>query len=119
MRILQPGLIGITLLAASLCVSADEALKEKFNQKYRDFLAESSQALLPLPEMSKDAWQKLRQTSDLKPVFIDPNRFYNNKTYDFTLYKAGDQEIYYLDVKGGFWGMDELIYGPLQPAQIQ
>ena len=97
---------------------ADEVL-DRFNHKYRDFLSRDSQALLPLPTLSKIEWKKVQETSSLNILFVDPDRFYNNKTYTFTLYQVTDGGQYYLDAKGGFWGMDELIYGPLDAAALQ
>ncbi len=99
--------------------AADGDLQQQFNQKYRDFLSQSSQALLPLPNVSKPDWQKLRATHPLKLIYTEPDKFYNNKTYTFSLYQATDDGSYYLDAKGGFWGMDELIYGPLKLQDLQ
>lgn len=104
------------LLAAS--AHAESSLQEKFNLKYRDFLAQSSQSVLPLPQLSVADWKRLRDSRSLKVVYSEPDRFYNNKTYTFTMYQAADDGSYYLDAKGGFWGMDELVYGPINGADL-
>lgn len=96
-----------------------DSLQQKFNDKYRDFLSQTSQSLLPLPVLNKPDWQAVRQSHPLKVIYTDPDKFYNNKTYTFTLYQATDDGRYYLEAKGGFWGMDELIYGPLTQQDLQ
>lgn len=107
-------------LALSMGAMAEEDnLQQRFNQKYREFLSQTSQSLLPLPSLSKPDWQKIRQIRPLKIIYTDPDKFYNNKTYTFTLYQATDDSSYYLNAKGGFWGMDELTYGPLKIEDLQ
>lgn len=123
MRVFQPGLTGrawcLALLLACQTACADDTLKEKFNKKYSEFLSQNSQSLLPLPEINKSDWLKIRQTRPMNRIYTDPDRFYNNKIYTFTLFFAADDGTYYLNVKGGFWGMDELIYGPLSLQHLQ
>jgi hypothetical protein len=102
------------LLASGLAVAADEStVQDKFNQKYRDFLARDSQILLPLPQIARAEWKLLLESRPLQPVYTEPERFYNSKTYTFTMYRDSETGSYYLDAKGGFWGMDELVYGPM------
>jgi hypothetical protein len=110
-RALFPGFV--FLLMAGLVVADDIALQAQFNRKYKDFLARESQAPLPLPQISKAEWKKLLESQLLQPVYTEPERFYNSKTYTFTMYQDGKTGSYYLDAKGGFWGMDELVYGPM------
>lgn len=101
---------------------ADDALpsdlQHRFETRYQSFLAPNSQSLLPFAKMELPAWKSLLAGECLKPVFSRPDVFYNNKTYVFTLYQAADGQ-YYLDAKGGFWGMDELAYGPIPAEQLQ
>lgn len=111
-------ILGLHLLLTASLASAD-GLQEAFNRKYRDFLSHNSQALLPLPPLSKAEWKTLGETRQLQPIFSEPNRFYNSKTYTFTMYRDEQSGSYYLDAKGGFWDMDELIYGPLKEADLQ
>lgn len=107
------------LLVSQNLLADDEGLQQKFNHKYREFLSQTSQSLLPLPALSKADWQKIRQARALEVIYTEPDKFYNNKTYTFTLYQATDDSSYYLDAKGGFWGMDELIYGPLNAQDLR
>lgn len=98
--------------------ASNQALQEHFDAKYKGFLGAGSQALLPFAQLDAQDWKKLRETRSLQSVFIEPEVFYNNKTYRFTMYQADDGN-YYLDAKGGFWGMDELFYGPIDKSQLQ
>lgn len=118
----------IFLLAASLLTSmprisvADEdagkQIQQQFDSKFKNYMGTGSQALLPLPTLEKQDWEQLRTAHNLKKIFIEPDVFYNNKNYVFTLYQSDDGN-YFLDVKGGFWGMDELFYGPIDPKTLQ
>lgn len=110
--------LGLVLLLTASLASAD-SVQETFNRKYRDFLSHNSQALLPLPQLSKAEWKTLGETRQLQQLYSEPERFYNSKTYTFTMYRAEQSGDYYLDAKGGFWGMEELIYGPLQETDLQ
>lgn len=101
---------------------ADQApaadLQQKFDLRYKDFLGANSQALLPFARLEPQDWKTLRQNRHFQRVFTEADVFYNNKTYRFTMYRADDGN-YYLDAKGGFWGMDELFYGPIDPSLLQ
>jgi hypothetical protein len=97
----------------------DDSIQSRFNRKYQDFLTQSSQSLLPLPKISVPDWKKMLETGALKKIYVDPDRFYSNKIYTFTMYQAEDGGSYYLDAKGGFWGMDELVYGPINAVDLQ
>lgn len=101
------------LFLACCATHADDGIQERFNRKYDTFLSQGSQSLLPLPRIEKSDWKKMRETRPMKPVYSEPDRFYNNKTYAFTMYMDEKSGLYYLDAKGGFWGMDELVYGPM------
>lgn len=105
------------VLAASLA-SAD-SVQETFNHKYRDFLSQSSQALLPLPSLSKAEWKTISETRQLQQIYSEPGRFYNSKSYTFTMYLDLQSGSYYLEAKGGFWGMEQLNYGPMSGAEWQ
>lgn len=111
-------IVGLLMVLAASQASAD-SIQETFNHKYRDFLSQHSQALLPLPQLSKAEWKTIGETRQLQLIFSEPNRFYNSKTYTFTMYRDEQGGSYYLDAKGGFWGMDELIYGPLRETDLQ
>ena len=87
--------------------------------KYQAYLQPESQSLLPLPPIDKAAWKNIVERRPLRVVYREPGKYYNNKVYTFTLYQATDDGAYYLDAKGGFWGMDELAYGPLTVEQLQ
>lgn len=117
-------LIRILILLAATAVAQvahaeDIGIQERFNQKYATYLQSDSQALLPLPQLEKPAWKKLQESRPLRKIYSEPDKFYNNKVYVFTLYQATDDGSYYLDAVGGFWGMDELIYGPLNERDLQ
>lgn len=91
---------------------------QAFNTKFATYLRAESQTPLPLPAIQKADWPKLSAGLGLKKVFVEPDRYYLAKVYTFTLYQAGDGR-YYLDVKGGFWGMDQLYYGPFAEADLK
>lgn len=107
-------LIGL-LLAQSLAIGEDASshVQEKFNLKYGTSLSQNSTSLLPLPQIDKSDWKKMLEARPMTRIYSEPNRFYNNKTYTFTMYRDDESGRFYLDAKGGFWGMDELVYGPL------
>lgn len=90
-----------------------------FNQRYKDYLGVDSQALLPFPKLEVQEWKKIIASRSLKIVYTEPEKFYNNKVYSFTLYQVADDGSYYLDAKGGFWGMDELVYGPITMKELK
>jgi hypothetical protein len=107
------------LFFVGYAIADDDSIQNKFNHKYRDFLTQTSQSLLPLSQISIPDWKKILEAGSLKKIYVDPDRFYNNKIYTFTMYQAADDGSYYLDAKGGFWGMDELIYGPINGADLR
>lgn len=96
-----------------------EALQAGFNLKYQDYLTPASQMLLPFPRVEISAWKALQAARRFSVIYSEADKFYNNKVYQFTLYRAEDDGSYYLDAKGGFWGMDELVYGPLSEPQLR
>lgn len=103
----------------SSAVSSAETLQQAFNDRYSQYFGASSQSLLPFPAVEKAAWQQLQQSRPLRKIYSEPGKYYNAKVYTFTLYRAEDDGSYYLDVAGGFWGMDELIYGPLSEQELR
>lgn len=116
-------LLSATLLSLLPIVAcADEAptadLQQKFDLRYQAFLGAGSQALLPFSRLEPPQWKTLQQNRHFTRVFTEPDVFYNNKSYSFTMYQADDGN-YYLDAKGGFWGMDQLFYGPIAPGLLQ
>lgn len=90
---------------------------ETFRARYGNFLGSGSQALLPFPELDPHAIAALEQAAPER-VFAEPAVYYNAKSWTFTLWRTPDGR-YYLDAKGGFWGMDRLVYGPLEAARLQ
>jgi hypothetical protein len=113
MRALLLGLVMVLAVTRANAVS----VQETFNHKYRDFLSQNSQALLPLPQLSKVEWKTIGETRQLQQIYSEPERFYNSKAYTFTMYRDEQSGAYYLEAKGGFWGMEELIYGPLNSTE--
>lgn len=94
-------------------------IQEGFNRKYKDYLTSGSQALLPFPKLEKTEWKKLLESRPLRKLYTETDKYYNNKVYSFSLYQAEDDGSYYLDALGGFWGMDELVYGPLTARELR
>lgn len=92
--------------------------QQAFNTKFATYLRAESQTPLPLPAIQKTDWPKLTAGLALHKVFVEADRYYLAKVYTFTLYQAADGR-YYLDVKGGFWGMDQLYYGPFGEADLK
>lgn len=112
------------MLTAAPLPRAEEAvaapsLQEQINHKYRNYFGADSQALLPFGKLEIHDWKKLRENKILKRIYSEPDKYYNNKVYTFTLYQATEDGSYYLDAKGGFWGMDELIYGPISEQELK
>jgi hypothetical protein len=103
---------------AGAAVPTDQ-LRQDFNHRYQDYLRPESEALLPFPALDKVACQQLIASGRLRTVYSEPGKAYNAKIYTFTLYQEGAESIYYLEVKGGFWGMDQLCYGPLTNKDLR
>lgn len=108
----------LALACAAFAEDDGEQVRQRFDAQYKNFFGSGSQALLPLPQLEKPEWEKLNAAQKLRQVFVEPDVFYNAKNYRFTLFQAEDGN-YYLDAKGGFWGMDELFYGPIPHEQLQ
>jgi|SRR5450830_461953 len=106
-------------IVASIAMADESSVQAGFNQKYQDYFGTNSQSLLPFTSMEKTDWKKLQASSPLKVVFVEPDKYYISKLYTLTMYQAADDGLYYLDVKGGFWGMDDLIYGPISAKELQ
>jgi hypothetical protein len=119
---LAPLLATLILALAPLAAQADDdagqRIQQQFDTKFKNFMGSSSDALLPLSKLEKPDWEKLRSTHAMKQIFVERDVFYNAKTYTFTLFQDESGQ-YYLDAKGGFWGMDELIYGPFDQSALQ
>ena len=105
-------LLALASTAAAADVSA-EVVQHRFNTKFRAFLSQDSQSPLPLPQIEQAEWRTLKQGRRLQKIYSEPNRFYNGKSYTFTMYRDDQTGVYYLDAKGGFWGMEELVFGPM------
>lgn len=120
MKTLMKSMAAASLLLALnawAAVTATE-LKAGFDQRYADYLRAESQMLFPFPALDKEAFKQLRQARGLAEIYRDPDRYYNNKVYTLTLYRDDARDEYYLDAKGGFWGMDELAYGPIKEKDL-
>lgn len=115
-------LVAALLLSLPIVATAEDdaskQMQQQFDTRYKNYMGTNAQALLPFATMEKQDWEKLRSAHTLKKVFVEPDVFYNAKSYVFTLFQAEDGN-YYLDAKGGFWGMDELFYGPIDPQALQ
>jgi hypothetical protein len=96
-----------------------DTLQQDFNRKYQQYLRADSQMLLPLPSLEMGAWKRLLESGTLEKIYSEPNVYYNAKVYTLTLFRAKGNGEYYLDAKGGFWGMDELVYGPLSEKDFE
>lgn len=110
----------IILLGAShawpttaMAEATPDELQENFNRKYQQYLGADSQMLLPFAAIEAQEWRHIQESRPLLKIYSEPGKYYNQKVYTFALYRAGDTGEYYLNAKGGFWGMDELTYGPL------
>ena len=99
--------------------SSPDTLQQDFNRKYQQYLRADSQMLLPLPSLEMGAWKRLLESGTLEKIYSEPNVYYNAKVYTLTLFRAKGSGEYYLDAKGGFWGMDELVYGPLSEKDFE
>ncbi len=123
MRRPLPSLTSIAMLAMAQPLYAEEpvaasSLQEQINHKYRNYFGADSQTLLPFTKVEIQDWKNIRANKTLKRIYVEPDKYYNSKVYTFTLYQATDDGRYYLDAKGGFWGMDELIYGPINEKEF-
>ena len=95
-----------------------DALQAAFNQRYQTFFGADNTSLLPLPAIDKQEWKRMREQKTLHQIYQEPGKYYNSKVYVFTLYQDEAGGAYYLDATGGFWGMDELVYGPLSAQDL-
>ena len=95
-----------------------EDLQRRFESRYQTYLSPGSQSTLPFEKMEQAAWKAVLASGDLTAVFSRSGVFYMGKTYVFTLYQA-DKGRYYLHAKGGFWGMEELAFGPIAREMLQ
>lgn len=113
-------LIGLllTCLSVKAAHSTPEDIQRSFESRYQTYLVSSSQNALPFDKLEKSAWKALQASGGLKQVFTKPDVFYIGKTYVFSLYQSADNQ-YYLHAKGGFWGMEELAWGPIKQEQLQ
>lgn len=114
----------LALLILATCVqtaagASPEVMQENFHRKYEQYLRADSQMLLPLPTLEVPVLKKMLESGQLEKIYSEPNVYYNAKVYTLTLFRAKETGDYYLDAKGGFWGMDELAYGPLSQKDIE
>jgi|APLak6261659701_1056019.scaffolds.fasta_scaffold01655_3 hypothetical protein len=114
---------GLEAIAAEPAITTGQQIPSEiqmgFNQRFKDYFGANSQALLPFPKLEVQEWKKVLTSRPLKIVFTESDKYYNNKVYSFTLYQTTDDGSYYLDAKGGFWGMDELVYGPVTEKELK
>jgi hypothetical protein len=94
-------------------------LQQNFDRKYQQYLRPDSQMLLPLPSIAMAEWKRLQESGVLEKIYSEPNVYYNAKVYTLTMFRANGSGEYYLQAKGGFWGMDELAYGPLTEKDFE
>ncbi len=121
-RIAAFSALGLGLAAAAdTVVPADEAaaLREDFNRRYQAFLRPDSEALLPFPKLTLEACQQLIAGGRLQLVYTESGIPYHTKVYTFTLYREGVADRYYLEAKGGFWGLEHRCYGPLAEKDLR
>lgn len=119
--------IAVTACAILMLVSqavadekpSPELIQKNFHRQYDHFLGPDSQSMLPIPRMEKAEWQKATADGHATRIFIEPDVFYNNKVYTFTLFRSDLDDRFYLDAKGGFWGMDQIFYGPIEGDQLR
>lgn len=107
-----------TCLNVKAADSTAEDIQHSFESRYQTYLVPSSQNALPFDKLEKSAWKALQAGDGLKLVFSKADVFYIGKTYVFSLYQAADGQ-YYLHAKGGFWGMEELAWGPIKQEMLQ
>lgn len=112
-----PVLMLLAWLVPALAGPPPAELQQAFNQRYADYLRPDSEALLPFAALDKPACQQLIHAGGLDVVFVQPGVAYNAKVYTLTLYR--DRTGYYLEAKGGFWGMDQVCYGPLAEEALR
>lgn len=110
--------MGLLAMSAAGQGAEPEAIQHAFNQRYQSFFGADSSSLLPLPVIEKQDWKRLRAEKALRQIYQEPDKYYNSKVYVFTLYQDEEGGAYYLDATGGFWGMDELVYGPLSASDL-
>jgi hypothetical protein len=124
MRRTLPIMISLYLFLAAALTHAEGPvpttnLQDQINLKFRNYFGPDSQALLPFNKMETPDWKKFSASKTLKRIYTEADKFYNSKVYTLTLYQAEEDGSYYLDAKGGFWGMDELVYGPISAQELQ
>jgi len=117
-------ILSFYLLLAAVFAHAEETppapdLQAQINLKFKNYFGPDSQALLPFAKMELPDWKTFRASKTLKRIYTEADKFYNSKVYTLTLYQAAEDGRYYLDAKGGFWGMDELVYGPISAQELQ
>jgi hypothetical protein len=108
----------LTCFTVKAAEYTSEGIQHSFESRYQTYLVPSSQNALPFDKLETAAWKALQAGGGLKLIFSKPDVFYIGKTYVFALYQAGDGQ-YYLHAKGGFWGMEELAWGPIKPELLQ
>lgn len=108
----------LTCLSVKAADYTPEDIQHSFESRYQTYLVPSSQNALPFDKLETVAWKALQAGGGLKLIFSKQDVFYIGKTYVFALYQAGDGQ-YYLHAKGGFWGMEELAWGPIKPELLQ
>jgi hypothetical protein len=113
------GLLIGTMQGGWAAEPSPEALQQNFHRKYQQYLRADSQMLLPLPSIELAAWKRMLESGGLEKIYSEPNVYYNAKVYTLTMFRAKGSGEYYLDAKGGFWGMDELAYGPLSEKDFE
>lgn len=109
----------LLLHANNAGAEANTELLQAFNLRYQHYLSLDSQMVLPFNRMDKAEWKQLQASTQFRLVFNEPGRYYIGKSYTFKLYHDPAKNLYYLDAIGGFWGMEELVFGPISEQELK
>lgn len=110
----------LTLFSLPTCAEDIEgSLQTAFDNRYADYFQAGSQAALPFTRLDKHEWKNLFSSGNFQLIFTEPERFYSGKSYTLKLYRETSKNQYFLDAIGGFWGMEELVFGPIQEQELK
>lgn len=120
MRLHPAFFIFLALFSLPSCAeSVENSLQTAFDKRYADYFQAGSQATLPFARMDKQDWKKMFSGGDFQLIFSEPERFYGGKSYTLKLYHETAKNQYFLDAVGGFWGMEELVFGPIPEQELK
>lgn len=115
---MKPFLLILLWLLTAPALAANAPLQAAFDKRYADYFQAGSQTALPFTRMEKQEWKTLNKDA-FQVVFSEPDRYYIGKSYTFKLYHDPAKNLYYLDAIGGFWGMEELVFGPIHEQELK